>query len=440
MKTKKNSLYIIFTVAIIAFVAIISLLFLHMQRPIVESVKFENGINDVQRGVSVKIAPRGGSEGSWIKKIGSTRIKEKFLGAIYDINVQSIGVGTVNDWSLRIDFEKFAYLNKAWCGKVEIHQVEENLTQTLDLRNNPEEEVILNCVKEGTETFIALNPGDYIIYYPDEIAGEVPLDEGQKTVFGLIVYSRGVGGYKFNNCEINYTIISDYKNMPAFYIIIVLAGMFLLVLAYFVIIFIQQKHTQVLYEHEKLVAQETMSTFVGFVDAKDPYTAGHSERVAKYTRLIAYKLGYEGDEATQAYYCGLLHDAGKISVSEAVLNKKGALNDEEFSQIKQHTVKGYEMLKSLKTVPMASTAARSHHERYDGNGYPDRIAGEEIPEIARIISVADAFDAMNSNRVYRSALQMDAIIEQLETNRGKQFDPHITDIFLELIKSGEILD
>lgn len=438
MKNSKRNTYIFFTVIVVALMAVIVLLFLNMQRPMTETQEFEKGLNDVQRGVRVEIVPQGGKGGSWIKTIGTGINRGKYTATVFDMNVKSVGLGTVNDWSLRVDIDKFTYLNKAWCGTIEIHQDNEKQVQRLDLRENTKEELIVNSCKEGNEVFIELNPGDYFIYYPDEKAGEVPLNENQGAIAGIILYSRGVGGYRFNHCSITYTVIGNYKNMPGFYLIIVLFGLFLLMLTYFLIVFFQQKRTQVLYEHEKLVAHETMATFVGFVDAKDPYTAGHSERVARYTKLIAEKMGYDEDDCMEAYYCGLLHDAGKISVPESILKKKGALDKQEFEEIKQHTVKGYEILKNLKTVPLAAVAARNHHERYDGTGYPDMMQGQEIPEVARMIGVADAFDAMNSNRVYRNALQREDIITQLEIHKGKQFDPEITDIFLELLKSGAI--
>lgn len=436
--TKINRPYLFFTILVGAIMAIICALFFNMKRPISNTTKFDNGVNDTDRGVSVSITPRSGDGGSWIKAMNVDGLKGKYLGKIYDLTVESVGIGKVDDWSLRINITKPVYLNQAWSGKVEVHQVKDNITQTLGLRGKPAEEVILKHYVDGSDFLIELDEGDYLIYYPSEPAGEVPLLEDQCMKAGLVLYTLGIGGYKFDDCEINYTITSDYRNMPEFYIIILLLGLFILMMTYFFIVLFQNRRTRVLYEHEKKIARETMSTFVGFVDAKDPYTAGHSERVASYTKLIAEKMGYGEDEASEAYYCALLHDAGKISVAEEVLNKKGALDREEFEAIKQHTVKGYEMLRNLSTVPLAATAARSHHERFDGTGYPDGLKSYQIPEIARIISVADAFDAMNSNRVYRKALDRDSIINQLVVHKGTQFDPDITDIFLELLKKGDI--
>lgn len=193
---------------------------------------------------------------------------------------------------------------------------------------------------------------------------------------------------------------------------------------------IQQKDRQLIYE--------IMDAFVGFVDAKDAYTAGHSNRVAEYSRLIAQKLDFTEAEILQVYYSGLLHDCGKISIPERILNNPGRLDGEEFEVIKSHTVKGYEILKNLSSIPSASTAARSHHERYDGRGYPDGKRGEEIPLIARIVSIADAFDAMNYSRVYRTHLTRNQILAELKKGKGTQFDPKLVNVLLSLIEEGKV--
>nr|MCR5097051.1 HD-GYP domain-containing protein [Erysipelotrichaceae bacterium] len=179
-------------------------------------------------------------------------------------------------------------------------------------------------------------------------------------------------------------------------------------------------------------------TFTNFIDAKDPYTNGHSKRVAKYTRMIAKEMGYEGEELDRIYYVALLHDCGKIGVPDNILGKPGKLTDEEFQIIKSHTVRGGDILQSFKSLEDVDEGARFHHERYDGRGYPEGRAGEDIPFIARMICVADSFDAMNTNRVYRNKLTKEKVIEEIETNKGKQFDPKVADVMLNLIRTGKI--
>ena len=183
---------------------------------------------------------------------------------------------------------------------------------------------------------------------------------------------------------------------------------------------------------------ESIETFTGFIDAKDPYTNGHSNRVAQFTKLIAIEMGYEGEELDKIYYVALLHDCGKIGVPDSILGKPGKLTAEEFDIIKSHTTRGSEILRHFKSLPDSDEGARYHHERYDGKGYPEGKKGEEIPLIARMICVADSYDAMNSNRVYRKKLSREEIISELENNKGTQFDPNIADIFLKLIRDGRI--
>lgn len=169
------------------------------------------------------------------------------------------------------------------------------------------------------------------------------------------------------------------------------------------------------------------------IDAKDRYTSGHSQRVADYSLAIAKRMGKSEEEQKIIYYAGLLHDVGKIRVSEEVINKPGKLTEDEFNQIKVHPISGYHILKDIHEDARIAYAAKYHHERYDGKGYPYGLEGENIPEIARIIGVADAYDAMASNRSYRNALPQDVVRSEIEKGRGGQFDAEIADIMLEMI-------
>lgn len=175
-------------------------------------------------------------------------------------------------------------------------------------------------------------------------------------------------------------------------------------------------------------------TLAKTIDAKDAYTNGHSERVADYSREIARRYGYDEDRQEEIYMMGLLHDVGKIGVPDNVINKPGRLTDEEFDMIKTHPVKGAEILATVSEMPGLVTGARWHHERYDGRGYPDGLSGEDIPEEARIIAVADAYDAMTSNRSYRGIIPQDVVKSELEKGSGTQFDPRFAAIMLEIIK------
>ncbi len=188
----------------------------------------------------------------------------------------------------------------------------------------------------------------------------------------------------------------------------------------------RQKFSQRLFE-------QTATALVNAIDAKDTYSHGHSLRVAEYSEKIARMLGKDDEECQKIYYAALLHDVGKIGVSNDIINKKGRLTDEEFAEMKQHPVMGNQILSSITEYPYLSIGAHYHHERYDGRGYPEGLKGEDIPEIARIISVADAYDAMSSSRSYRDAIPQQLVREEIVKGAGTQFDPEFARIMQHLI-------
>ncbi len=169
------------------------------------------------------------------------------------------------------------------------------------------------------------------------------------------------------------------------------------------------------------------------IDAKDTYTNGHSGRVATYAREIARRYGYTQQQQKDLYMVGLLHDVGKIGIPDAIINKPARLTETEYDVIKTHTVLGAKILNNIHEMPGLVTGARWHHERYDGKGYPDHLAGKDIPEEARIIAVADAYDAMTSRRSYRGILPQETVISEIRNGKGTQFDPEFADIILRII-------
>ncbi len=190
----------------------------------------------------------------------------------------------------------------------------------------------------------------------------------------------------------------------------------------------QQQFSQYLFE-------QTATALVNAIDAKDTYSRGHSVRVARYSERIARILGMSEEECDRVYYSGLLHDVGKIGIDDRIINKNGKLTQEEYEIIKQHPMMGNQILSSIDAFPYLSIGAHYHHERYDGMGYPDGLKGEDIPEIARIISVADAYDAMTSNRSYRDAIPQFLVREEIVKGSGTQFDPKIASVMLKIIDS-----
>ncbi|MBR4006030.1 MAG: HD-GYP domain-containing protein [Treponema sp.] len=189
-----------------------------------------------------------------------------------------------------------------------------------------------------------------------------------------------------------------------------------------------QKKMQTMFE-------QTATALANAIDAKDEYTHGHSMRVAEYSKTIAQKAGKDEEFCSEVYFAGLLHDVGKIGIPISIINKEGKLTDEEFAQIKKHPEIGRQILSSISSSPYLSIGANSHHERYDGRGYPEHLKGEDIPEIARIIAVADAYDAMTSKRSYRATIPQDMVREEIVKGLGTQFDPRFATIMLNMIDS-----
>lgn len=195
----------------------------------------------------------------------------------------------------------------------------------------------------------------------------------------------------------------------------------------------QTKNAEKRMEELERLSEEVVLTLAKTVDAKDKYTSGHSERVAKYAREIAKRMGLSKKEQWEIYYMGVLHDIGKIGIPDAIINKEGKLTDDEFRIIKSHPVIGAEVLENIDEIPNISIGARFHHERYDGRGYPEHKAGEDIPIQARIIGISDAYDAMTSKRSYRDPLPQEVVRSEIEKGKGTQFDPACAEIMLLMI-------
>jgi HD-GYP domain-containing protein (c-di-GMP phosphodiesterase class II) len=179
---------------------------------------------------------------------------------------------------------------------------------------------------------------------------------------------------------------------------------------------------------------ETVKALSEALDAKDKYTAGHSYRVMEYSVCIAQNMKLAEEDIQRLKKSALLHDLGKIGIPDVILHKKSMLSDEELAVIRVHSEIGANILKSVGSFKDLVPSVFHHHERFDGKGYPHGIQGEDIPLNARIIAIADSFDAVTSDRPYRKAFPRETVLAELEQNKGVQFDPHITNIFIEILK------
>lgn len=246
--------------------------------------------------------------------------------------------------------------------------------------------------------------------------------------FSMMRLNRTVALHENDEPEV-FSLLSSLENYHTFtFVLSMFFVLVLLIISFHVIL--RNMHAQ---NQMKILSVEVMEALSAAIDAKDPYTSGHSQRVAQYSRLIAEKLGLSEEDCENVYYYGLLHDVGKIHVPNAIINKPSRLTDEEFDVIKSHPGAGADILSHIKSRPDLAIGAHWHHERIDGRGYPDRITDKEIPFLARIIAVADAYDAMTSNRSYRQYLPQDVVREEIKKGIGTQFDEKAANCMLSVI-------
>ena len=190
------------------------------------------------------------------------------------------------------------------------------------------------------------------------------------------------------------------------------------------------------YKQLEQAYMESIQTIRYTVEAKDSYTRGHSDRVSEYSVLIGKKLGLSEEDLNKLRIGGLFHDVGKIGIPDSILLKNGKLSDDEYLEIKKHPTIGAHILSTASIFQSILPIVKYHHERYDGKGYPEGLKGEDIPYLARITAIADAFDAMTSKRVYRDSIDINRVIEEFKNCRGIQFDPQIDDLFVSILENN----
>ncbi len=403
---------------------------------------------------NVKIGPRGGDSGAWLKDPildeSGNELHGPSVGIIYEIVVNNTSDAIITDWTADVYMPEFMWLNNGWNGKLEFYQTTtgKELVQLIDLREYQSVEIELDYYIDHTGPMIPLDTGDRFTYRPSKADNEYPLEpviEGEEVndsaIVGFIIYVPDQGldyAPVFDNVVFRYHLSRNAWSDPIFIFLVGLDILWLVLIIGLVMSHIRVRKLVKQREHDAKIIEQSIKTFINFVEAKDPNTKGHSERVSEISFALANEMGYSSKDCNDIRCIALMHDCGKIAIPVNILQKPAKLTDEEYEIIKRHTTVGGDMLRDFSSIKDMNLGALYHHERYDGKGYPKGLKGEEIPLIARMICVADSLDAMNSNRCYRPKLTKEVIIEELEKNKGKQFDPEIVDHILKLIKQGVI--
>lgn len=321
----------------------------------------------------------------------------ELIGAQYDCVITNNSNFTVYDWTIILSLDENVKIDGSWNG---------------------------NFAQGGNA--VTITPVDYNIVIPP----------GESIGIGMVLHTTP----EFQISRVSLSGFQDRNPSadPTFRFIANIACFFLGIYAIGVFFELRILYVTSRKDRYRDLLIQSLNTISGTIDAKDPYTQGHSKRVAIYSRELARRLGFSEDMQENIYYIGLMHDIGKIGIPDEILNKSGKLTDEEFDVIRTHTTIGASILQDFTLIPEIASGAKYHHERMDGKGYPSGLKGMEIPYVARIICVADSYDAMTSSRCYRAALSADTVISELKRCSGTQFDPEIVNELLDMIEKKEV--
>lgn len=274
--------------------------------------------------------------------------------------------------------------------------------------------------------------GNKIIWEPDSNTNII--SAGESRSFGFIMISEEL--LNFTRFEFTGYRQTTYTQYPLFWVLIAAACLWVVGFLTYLIVSVRIRAYERRRENDAKIITQTMKTFAGMIDAKDPYTKGHSARVSQYAQELGRRMGMSKEEIRNLGYIALMHDCGKIGVPDNVLTKPAKLSPEERKVIEEHTTRGGYVLENFTAIEGIRDGALYHHERYDGKGYPKGLKGADIPLCARIICVADAYDAMNSDRCYRPRIPREKIVKELDDNAGKQFDPDVVGHMLAMLREG----
>lgn len=316
------------------------------------------------------------------------------IGAQYAAIITNHSQKTLRDWQLEIELPQGFVLDSFWNGN---YKIEDNKIIITPLDNNKQ-----------------IQPNDSIS-------------------FGYVLYSNKL--LKFQTASLSGSQIINHTS-PIFWIFIAAFFVWLVIFMIHVFTYMSSRKFLRRQVRDSAIILQSMNTFASFIDAKDPYTQGHSTRVAIYAGEIARRMKLSPEEINTLYYIALMHDCGKIGIPDAILNKPDILTEQERKMIQSHTKVGGNILKNFTAIPGIRDGALYHHERFDGKGYPTGLKGLEIPLYARIICIADSYDAMSSRRCYRKPFDKERTIKELLDNAGKQFDPDLVRYMIDMIQDG----
>lgn len=302
------------------------------------------------------IEPRGGDSGAWTKDPiyddNGNMLHGPSVGTIYELKLTNTSDATITDWIMELYMPEQLWLNNAWCGTLEFYQTTtgQQLVQELDLREFTTKEITLDHYIDHTGPMIALNPGDSFIYHPSKADNEMPLETkkdneetNSEALVGFIVYVSGQDldyTINFDNATFSYHLERNPWGSPLLIALVVISGLWFVLFVATVISQIRVRKLLRQQKHDAKIIEQSINTFINFIEAKDPNTKGHSERVAKIARALAEDMGYSPRECNRIYYIALIHDCGKISIPANILRKQGKLTDEEYEIIKSHTTYG----------------------------------------------------------------------------------------------------
>ena len=283
--------------------------------------------------------------------------------------------------------------------------------------------------------------GNKLIITPHKDITLVNISPKEANTFGFILILKNKMD-SINFINFNYTLTGrvhrTYVSYPVFWVLVLLTFTYISFLIAYIVIRHRERNFEKFKEQSYSIISQSMNTFASLIDTKDPYTKDHSGRVSYYAVKISRKLGLKDEEIKDLAYIALMHDCGKLVIPDEILTKPAKLTPEEYSIMKEHTTCGGKALENFTSIKGMHDGAMYHHEKWNGTGYPKGLKGEEIPLCARIIGVADALDAMNSDRCYRKRLTKEKILSELRNYAGVQFDPNIAKLVIDMINNKEI--